>query len=92
MTIEEEESQDIKGFILRGGKRTGGHFVSGWRVFKPVIEKNKCRKCWLCLMYCPEGAIKKVEEGAKIEYCFCKGCGICAIECPFDVIKMVKEE
>ena len=90
--ILEEENYEVKGLILRGGKRAGGHFVFGWRVFKPFIEKDKCRKCWFCFMYCPEGAITKGEEGAIIDYRFCKGCGICAVECPFGAIKMVKEE
>ena len=28
-----------------------------WRVFKPVVDKEKCNQCGLCAMYCPDSAI-----------------------------------
>ncbi len=70
--------------------------TAGWRTFRPVIDHEKCRKCLLCWIYCPEGVIKIVEKDGKIErleidYDHCKGCGICAEECPVKAIKMVEE-
>jgi 2-oxoacid:acceptor oxidoreductase delta subunit (pyruvate/2-ketoisovalerate family) len=43
-------------------------------------------------MYCPEGVIKRKEDGTfKIELEYCKGCGICAKECPSNSIEMIRE-
>lgn len=64
-----------------------------WRTFRPIHDSNKCTKCLLCPMVCPDGAIKWNAETENIEfdYAFCKGCGICANECPVDAIQMVRE-
>jgi len=63
-----------------------------WRSQRPVYDKEKCTKCGLCYLYCPDAAIKRVGEGhIEIDYYFCKGCGICSVECPVDAITMVKE-
>jgi len=63
--------------------------TGAWRTFRPVIEPDKCSKCGLCSLYCPEGAI---SEDLEIDYDFCKGCGICAEECPKKAIRMEQEE
>lgn len=60
-----------------------------WRVFRPVVDKEKCNACGLCAMYCPDAA---VSEELEIDLDFCKGCGICANECPKKAITMVREE
>lgn len=72
--------------IGTGGKK------GEWKVFKPLIDEEKCIKCQRCWMYCPEIAIeiKTREQVPKIKYDFCTGCGICANECPVDAIKMVR--
>ena len=63
-----------------------------WRSQKPVYKKEKCTKCGMCYLYCPDAAIKRDAEGyIEIDYYFCKGCGICSNECPADAIDMVKE-
>ena len=63
--------------------------TGSWRVFRPVIDKEKCNACGLCEMYCPENAI---NEELEVDLAFCKGCGICANECPKKAIVMVREE
>jgi pyruvate ferredoxin oxidoreductase delta subunit len=63
--------------------------TGSWRVFKPVVDKEKCNECGLCAMYCPDGAI---DEDLMVDLRFCKGCGICANECPKKAIAMVREE
>jgi pyruvate ferredoxin oxidoreductase delta subunit len=64
-----------------------------WKTNKPVVDEEKCIKCALCAVYCPEFCIAENEEGffhSDLDYC--KGCGICANECPKDAISMVREE
>ena len=65
--------------------------TGAWRTFKPVLSKEKCIKCYICWKFCPEPAIKIVDEYPEIDYDYCKGCGICAEECPKDAITMVPE-
>lgn len=65
--------------------------TGGWRVFMPVVDEQRCTGCKICWFYCPEGAIKMVDNKAKINYDYCKGCGICENECPFKAIEMKRE-
>lgn len=53
-----------------------------WAVSQPIIDLHKCTKCDICLLVCPEGAIKLNEEDLPvIDYTVCKGCSLCAHEC-----------
>jgi len=64
-----------------------------WRTQRPVFDLDKCNKCGLCYIYCPEGCIYQNAEGYfEANLFYCKGCGICATECPKKVITMVEEE
>lgn len=64
-----------------------------WRVFRPILDEEKCIKCQRCFMYCPEQAIETEGKNSvpSINYDWCTGCGVCANECPVDAIEMVKE-
>jgi pyruvate ferredoxin oxidoreductase delta subunit len=66
--------------------------TGAWRVFKPVVEPEKCKLCKLCYWYCPDACITMTDEAIEIDYDYCKGCGICATECPTDAIVMEREE
>lgn len=59
-----------------------------WRTFRPVRDMDRCIKCMLCYLYCPEAVISSSIE---IDYDYCKGCGICANECSKKAITMVEE-
>jgi pyruvate ferredoxin oxidoreductase delta subunit len=63
-----------------------------WRSQKPVTNNEKCIKCGICYIFCPEGCIHEGADGyfsADMDYC--KGCGICAHECWPAAISMVEE-
>ena len=63
-----------------------------WRSERPITDKEKCNKCGMCYLFCPEGAIYETEEGYfESDLYYCKGCGLCAYECPQGAIKMVLE-
>lgn len=66
------------------------YLTGDWKTYKPVREPQKCTKCLLCVLLCPDGAIHWKKEKGDIEFDlnFCKGCGICANECPADAITM----
>jgi 2-oxoacid:acceptor oxidoreductase delta subunit (pyruvate/2-ketoisovalerate family) len=52
-----------------------------------------CNRCELCLIYCPDLAISRREDGKgfDINYDYCKGCGICNEECPRGAMVMTRE-
>lgn len=64
---------------------------SGWRTVRPIIDAGKCKGCYRCYLYCPDGAIRMKEGKAEVDYDFCKGCGICARMCQFGCITMEEE-
>lgn len=90
------------GIILEPGnsvKRPTGD----WRVLRPLINQDRCIRCRLCWLLCPEPAIMIVRKQYKaasgrvwditleVDYNYCKGCGICAEECPVKAIELVEE-
>jgi pyruvate ferredoxin oxidoreductase delta subunit len=78
--------------VFRPGSAAEYH-TGSWRAKKPLWENQKCIKCGVCYIYCPEGCITEQKDGffdANLDYC--KGCGICAHECWPKAIVMVNEE
>jgi len=51
---------------------------------KRCFNCGVCNMCDNCLVYCPDTAIKRREDGYRyvINYDYCKGCGVCVQECP----------
>jgi 2-oxoacid:acceptor oxidoreductase delta subunit (pyruvate/2-ketoisovalerate family) len=63
-----------------------------WRVIRPVIHLERCTRCWICFVNCPDGAIALAPgDVPEIDYTVCKGCLICSEECPRDAIETVRE-
>jgi len=80
------------GTIMEPGTATE-YETGDWKAQRPVFDKNKCNKCGLCYIFCPEGCIRQSADGYfEANLFYCKGCGICAVECPKDAIAMVEEE
>lgn len=70
---------------------------AGWRMRRPVIDREKCVGCLRCYLYCPDGVIRPGEAGKDndkvlIDYDFCKGCGICEKICKLGAVKMEAEK
>ena len=64
-----------------------------WRSQRPVYNKDRCIRCGTCYVFCPDMAIKIIQDGyIEHNFYYCKGCGICAEECPTGAIAMKDEE
>lgn len=88
-------NEDISHLILPISKPvTGAGGKTGtWRIFRPIIDENKCVKCQLCWMYCPDSAIETENSKSvpRINYDYCKGCLICYEVCPPKAIYVERE-
>jgi pyruvate ferredoxin oxidoreductase gamma subunit len=66
--------------------------TGSWRQFRPVLEREKCNRCWLCFVSCPEAAIVlDDEEYPRVDLDVCKGCLLCAHECPTHAFRVERE-
>ena len=92
----------LGGIIMEPGNSVS-YKTGDWRVQRPVINQERCVRCRLCWVYCPDAAIIELdkeyvtEKGKRwqrtyvIDYDHCKGCGVCAEECPVKAIDMIPE-
>jgi 2-oxoacid:acceptor oxidoreductase delta subunit (pyruvate/2-ketoisovalerate family) len=59
---------------------------------KRCLNCGVCTQCDVCLIFCPDAAITRAEDGTyTIALDYCKGCGICAAECPRGAITMTQD-
>lgn len=66
--------------------------TGSWRVFRPVVNTEKCSRCMLCNVYCPDGVISTGRNGYPlIDYEHCKGCLVCSEICPSRAIDRLPE-
>ena len=79
------------GAVVRGGTSLE-YKTGGWRTQRPVIDRDLCKACGICIDVCPDSSVYVNGERYYIDYDYCKGCGLCAYECPTDAIRMVPEE
>jgi pyruvate ferredoxin oxidoreductase gamma subunit len=75
--------------IVRPGS-SSAFFTGNWRTTgKPVMDPEKCSKCGLCWILCPDMAYSVDDDGFyRLDERYCKGCGICAEICPKGAIEM----
>jgi pyruvate ferredoxin oxidoreductase delta subunit len=62
-----------------------------WRSKRPVRDEEKCTRCLICWIFCPDSAISWDGKDIHFDLNYCKGCGICAEECPVNCIEMEEE-
>jgi pyruvate ferredoxin oxidoreductase gamma subunit len=66
--------------------------TGAWRFTRPVLDRDVCTRCGLCVVLCPDGALRLDAAGYPIiDYDHCKGCMICGQECPVHGIGEEKE-
>lgn len=59
---------------------------------KPVIDKELCTGCEICVDECPHNALEMVDDIAElVRPEDCDGKGECAEVCPSEAITMVEE-
>ena len=51
---------------------------------KPVIKREWCKGCGICVEFCPEDALAldETEKAQLISNEKCNGCGMCELRCP----------
>ncbi len=58
-----------------------------------LIDEEKCNGCGLCIPNCHEGALRIIDNKARlISDLFCDGLGACISECPIGAISIIKRE
>ena len=63
-----------------------------WKSQRPILNRDRCIRCGICYIFCPEPCIGPDEEKYFVaDLFYCKGCGICARECPVGAITMAEE-
>ena len=63
-----------------------------WRTLRPVIDYDRCKRCWwVCSSFCPDGAINVIDGKPEIDYDHCKGCMVCVAQCPPHAIEAIAE-
>ena len=61
---------------------------------KVKIYRGWCKKCGICIAFCP----KQILEADEVSYVIvkdpekCTGCGLCEVRCPDSAIVVYKDE
>ena len=69
----------------------------GLDIEQALAESERCFSCGTCIfcdncvVYCPDMAVKRVDNGYIVLTDYCKGCGVCVKECPTGSMKMQEE-
>ncbi len=77
------EEARVSAAVIHGALTSEAVPTGLWRTLRPVIDYERCNRCWwVCSAFCPDGAIR-VEDGLpRIDYDHCKGCLVCVAQCP----------
>ncbi len=80
------------GCVVTEPGSTRAYSTGDWKSNRPEWNHDRCIKCGICYLVCPQECIGQDEEkwfGANLYHCY--GCGTCAAECPTRAITMVEE-
>ncbi len=67
--------------------------TAGWRLYRPVLQRSRCTRCFMCFALCPEGAVQlDADNYPVIDYAHCKGCLVCMAECAPRAIDELRED
>ena len=58
--------------------------------FRPVIDEASCKRCNLCKLTCPAGAITIERDGCGIDYRKCVRCLCCQEVCPYRAVRIAR--
>ena len=80
------------GMVVTEAGNAATYRTGDWKSQHPVVNFERCIKCGICYLFCPEGCIGQNKDGHfEANLYYCKGCGICARECPTEAISMKEE-
>jgi pyruvate ferredoxin oxidoreductase gamma subunit len=80
------------GMVVTDAGNASFNKTGDWRSQRPVWNHERCIKCGICYLFCPEACIGQNKEGFfEANLYYCKGCGICSRECPTESITMTEE-
>lgn len=87
------DEADAAAAAIHAGATSVGVRTGLWRTLRPVIDYQRCNRCWwVCSEFCPDSAIRvNAEHYPEIDYEHCKGCLICVAQCPAHAISAVAE-
>ncbi len=79
------------GFVVTDVGNARSYQTGYWKSERPVRDNERCIKCGMCALLCPEDCIHQTAENYfEADEFYCKGCGICARECWTGAITMVE--
>jgi pyruvate ferredoxin oxidoreductase gamma subunit len=82
----------VPGFVVTEPGNARSYRTGDWKAQCPVFNHDRCIKCGICSLFCPEDCVNQNEDGYfEADLYYCKGCGICARECWTQAITMVEE-
>jgi len=80
------------GMVVTDAGNAASNRTGDWRSQRPIWNHERCIKCGICYLFCPEGCIGQNQEGFfEANLYYCKGCGICSRECPTQAITINEE-
>ena len=91
--MKQQIASRIKKYKISEKSLSAPYSALQWRYERPEWDKDRCFKCGICYLSCPDAAIYEIEEGYyDVDADSCKGCGICAERCINESITMITED
>ncbi len=59
---------------------------------QPIIDKDNCIGCNICVKYCAHDAVHLINRKAEIDYAACVGCGQCVALCQYSAAVLGEDD